>query len=97
MKNDTMTESVIRNVTLENDGSQYSYALIKKESRRVSSYGMPLYSVEIEFTDINGNTTSARAGDIFANIDKAIAFYDKMVKNLATPIDLAYVIEDEMV
>ena len=96
MKNDMTKETVIKTATLECDGALYSYALIKRESARVSSYRLPLYSVEIAFTDTAGNTTDARAGDLFANLDKASEFYEKLVRNLATPIDLAYVIEDEM-
>ena len=34
--------------------------------------------------------------ELMADMDKALSFYDKIVKNLATPIDLAYVVEDEM-
>lgn len=96
MKKDQVKETVIKNATLEYEGATYSYALIKSESTRVSSYRLPLYSVEIAFTDTAGNTTDARAGDLFASLDKASIFYDKLVRNLATPIDLAYVIEDEM-
>lgn len=96
MKNDKIKETVIKNATREYDGAIYSYALIKSESTRVSSYRLPLYSVEIAFTDTAGNTTDARAGDLFSSLDKASVFYEKLVKNLATPIDLAYVVEDEM-
>ena len=39
---------------------------------------------------------SSSVTHFFADAGKAILFYEKLVKNLATPIDLAYIIEDEI-
>ena len=47
-------------------------------------------------TDIDGKKTEATAKDLFADVGKALVFYDRMVQNLATPIDLPYIIEDEL-
>jgi hypothetical protein len=47
-------------------------------------------------TDKNGRASRARASDLFSKLNEANAFFDKMVRNLATPIDLQYVIEDEL-
>lgn len=96
MNKETVKETVIKTESIEYDGAIYSYGLMKHESSRVSSYRIPLYSIEISFTDTAGNTTSAQTGELFSNINKAFEFYDKMVRNLATPIDLVYVVEDEM-
>jgi hypothetical protein len=47
-------------------------------------------------TDAQGNTRRADARDVFSCREKAVAFFEKIVRNLATPIDLNYIIEDEM-
>ena len=90
-------KTVIRENALESEGAFYKYALIKKESRKITRYIVPLYSIEIKMTDEDGKSTSAYVNDIFADVGKAIVFYEKLVRNLATPIDLSYVLEDELV
>ena len=89
-------ESIIRNETRNIEGISYNYALVMSESNKVASYKLPLYSVEIEMTDADGNVTSASTSEIFADVGKAIVFFKKMVENLATPLNLPYIIEDEM-
>ena len=96
MKKVKCKESVIRQQCIENEGAEYRYMLIVKESESVTSYRMPLYSIQIEMVDNLGGHTEARASDIFSDVGKAIVFYDRMVRNLATPIDLPYIIEDEI-
>jgi hypothetical protein len=66
------------------------------ESNKVASYMLPLYSVEIEMTDKEGNVTRARTRDLFADVGKAISFFKKLYENLATPLNLPYILEDEM-
>ena len=44
----------------------------------------------------DGMSSAAEIKDVFANLDKANRFVDKLARNLATPIDLPYVLEDEM-
>ncbi len=96
MKNRKRTvETVIMESLRENDGFIYRYFLIKKESARVASYMLPLYSVRVEMESLSGEVTSNASGDIFADEGKAIAFYHMLAENLATPIDLPYIIEDE--
>ena len=96
MKRKTEELTVVKSATVERDGAEFRYSLIKKDSGAVSSFGIPLYSIQIELTDSDGRRTEACAGDVFVDIGKALVFFDRMVKNLATPIDLAYVIEDEL-
>ncbi|MBQ7363581.1 MAG: hypothetical protein IJW48_03910 [Clostridia bacterium] len=96
MKRRTEELTVVKSTTVERDGALFCYSLIKKSSGHVSSFGIPLYSIQIELTDSEGRKTEACAGDVFVDIGKALVFFDRMVKNLATPIDLAYVIEDEL-
>ena len=40
--------------------------------------------------------TRSDANDLFSDLSRASGFFDKIVDNLATPIDLAYIVEDEM-
>lgn len=89
-------DKVVKRETREADGAKYSYALIVSESNKVASYKLPLYSVEIEMTDKEGNVTSARAKELFADVGKAISFFRKLCENLATPLNLPYILEDEM-
>ena len=80
----------------EADGARYCYTLIMSESNKVASYKLPLYSIEIEMTDAEGNVTNARTKEIFADVGKAISFFKKLSENLATPLNLLYILEDEM-
>lgn len=78
------------------DGVLYTYRLILHTDRKYSSFGLPLYSVEVEMEDLNSKKAScARTRELFSEGDKAKAFFDKLVRGLATPIDLAYIVEDE--
>ena len=97
MRQKEKTENTVIRRDLRSDGEyDFSYELLMKESRRVASFGIPLYSIRIEMRDNQGNTTSADIKDAFADAGKAIVLYEKIVRNLATPIDLAYIHEDEM-
>lgn len=78
------------------DGIIYTYRLLLNEDFKFSSFGLPLYSIEVEMDDVKcGKATKARSGELFSEHEKAQAFFDKLVRNLATPIDLSYIIEDE--
>ena len=92
----TATDKAIRRELREANGATYSYTLLVSESNKVASYKLPLYSVEIKMTDENGAVTSARTKELFADVGKAISFFKKLCDNLATPLNLPYIIEDEM-
>ena len=97
MKKNKTKETVIRR-DLRSDGyNHYEYELIMRESRRTASWRIPLYSVFVCLTDSEGEESQARLDDIFADAGQALLFYDKLVRNLATPIDLKYAFEDEKV
>ena len=87
---------VIRFDTKESDGVEYRYELLMKEGDGVASWRVPLYSIRILMTDAYGESSCAKIGDVFADAGRAIMFYEKLVRNLATPIDLAYILEDEI-
>jgi len=95
VKKNSIKELTIKNETVERDGAVYTYSLTARESGRVASYRIPLYTVSITMTDVSGNKTSAEARDAFADIGKALVFYEKVVEHLATPLNLPYVLEDE--
>ncbi len=96
MRKSNIKETVIKKETHELDGATYTYTLLSKESNRVASYKLPLYSIEIDMTDADGNHTNASTKDIFSDIGKAIVFFRRMIDNLATPLNLPYIIADEM-
>lgn len=89
-------DTVIKKDVREADGARYCYTLIMSESNKVASYKLPLYSIEIEMTDAEGNVTNARTKEIFADVGKAISFFRMLSENLATPLNLLYILEDEM-
>lgn len=79
------------------DGIEYRYELTRRENTNVAGYGIPLYSVAVvmEFKE-SGKRSHGRTTELFSDLGKAARFFDKLVKNLATPIDLAYIVEDEL-
>lgn len=87
-------EKTVRISEVSSGGAHYKYTLMVKESRRVASFRLPLYSVRIEMRTSDGRLTEAQTGDIFADLGKAVVFYERLVDNLATPINLAYILED---
>ena len=88
-------DTTIRAEERKKDGIGYRYELIMRESTKVVSYGIPLYTIFIKMTQENGETTSADTKEVFADPGKATVFFEKLVNNLATPIDLPYIVEDE--
>ena len=87
--------TVIRREHVESEGLHYKYELQMKERTRGSAI-VRAYIISVEMTLDDGSTTYAETGEVFLDVGKAIAFFDRMVKNLATPIDLGYVLEDDM-
>ena len=86
----------IRTRTLERDGIEYKYDLILKDGKRSDASEISLYSITVEMTEMGDETTThSEAQDLFTDEERAIRFFEKLVEYLATPIDLAYVAEDE--
>ena len=95
MRSNSKTQKkIIRFVEKVNNGYIYRYSLYMGESFMVASYKLPLYSITVELTDKDGAVSSADTKEIFADVGKAFSFFDMLVRNLATPIDLAYIVED---
>ena len=80
----------------EDEGYFYTYELLLRRGVRTDDYGLPLYSVRISMTDSDGHKSQREATDVFSDGSKATNFFDRLVRNLATPIDLGYVVEDEV-
>jgi hypothetical protein len=89
-------ETVIKSERVTKDGATYCYTLLMSESTKVASYRIPLYSIAIDMTDENGKKTNAHSPDLFADVGKALVFFRKLIDNLATPLNLPYILEDEM-
>ena len=96
MKKKKTIDTVIRQDFREDSENSYSYQLIMRENTHTASYRIPLYSIRVNMTDSDGEFTTADVKDVFADAGKAINFYEKLVRYLATPIDLKYIVEDEI-
>ena len=96
MSKAVIRDKIIRKEIREADGAKYCYTLVMSESNKVASYRLPLYSISIEMIDEEGKKTNANSPDLFADVGKALVFFRRLVDNLATPINLPYILEDEM-
>ena len=74
------TDTVIRCDDRRDDRFDYRYELIMKEGDGVATWRIPLYSIKVYMTDRNGKSTSSDIKDIFADVGKAIIFYEKLFR-----------------
>lgn len=95
-----MKQKILNNVVVReerrNEGFSYTYELILREGVRTDDWRLPLYSIRISMTDAEGHSTQREATDVFTDRVRATEFFERLVRNLATPIDLGYVVEDEV-
>lgn len=96
-KKSKITTVIIKSETRDVKNGKCTYNLLMKESKRVASYGIPLYSVSVELCDEFGNITTAVTKDIFSDVGKAMVFFENVVKSRATPRELPYIAEDALV
>ena len=89
-----MEDEIIRREARTADGCEYVYELSVRVSRMVASFTLPLYSVAVSMKAEGEESTYYRVNDIFSDLGKATKFFELLVENLATPIDLPYVLED---
>ena len=89
-------DTLIRKEERESDGYGYLYEIVMRRGESVACFRIPLYTVRVSLVHPGGETTSAEVTDAFADLGRAIHFFDKLVRNLATPIDLIYIHEDEL-
>lgn len=88
--------TTVREYEYENDEAKYKYTMYLTSSKRVMSYRLPLYSIRIEMWTRDGKHTEAETGELFADLGKATVFFERLCKNLATPLNLAYIVEDSI-
>lgn len=94
-KRTEIKEILMKSDRILNEGAVYTYSLFVRESNKVASYRIPLYSVTVSMIDSDGNETFAEARDSFSDVGKALVFYERMVEHLVTPLNLPYILEDE--
>ena len=80
----------------ENEGYFYTSRLLMSESDDTASFKIPLYSVSVTMSGEDMEERYATTGRVFSDASAAIDFYEKAVHNLVTPIDLPYIVEDEV-
>ena len=89
-----MIERTVRIERAEADGYFYKYRLSVKYPHGDQSYRPLLYSITVELIDEAGARTSASLREAFSDHEQASFFFNKLVENLATPINLPFVFED---
>lgn len=77
------------------NGMEYRYALSARRSEMTASFGLTLYSIKVELIDKRGVHSEASLIDAFRSPEAAFRFFERIINNLATPIDLPFVFEDE--
>lgn len=95
-KDDMTTEGMILKKTIFDAGNELTYIMSKNISSSIASFRIPLYSVKIEMKDSEGNFSYYELNNVFANEVKVRCFFDKLVSNLATPMNLPFVFDDEL-
>lgn len=91
-----LCDRVISKEEREASGYRYSYELTERKGDSTADFGVRLYSIKVNMIDESGKTRYSEARDVFSSKEKALAFFDMIVKHLATPIDLKYIVEDEL-
>ncbi len=86
---------IVKDVTRVENGIIFRYILSARSSGKVASFQLPLYSVEVIMTK-DGEVTRNKVEDVFSDVGKALNFFEQVSRNLATPIDLTYVLEDKI-
>ncbi len=87
---------IIESNHIETSDGSYTYTLYYADSIKTASMGIRLYSISVEFVDREGVRGFAEAKEFFADKRKALEFYNRLVGGLATPLNLPYIIEDEL-
>ena len=93
MRSKKTEKEIIKDTTVTDGPIIYRYLLYASRSRKVASFNLPLYSIEIIMLK-DGESSNCSSGELFSDVGKAISFYNKLKDNLATPIDLPFIIED---
>lgn len=92
----SLCDTVVKSEERNSEGRHYKYELIMREGKQTHDWRLSLFSIRISMTDTDGKYSQKEAKDLFINRERALEFFDKLVKNLATPLNLGYVVEDEI-
>jgi hypothetical protein len=95
MKHNETNKTVIKSVSKTTEEATYVYTLFYEQSKRVASFGIPLYSITVEMLSGTARTEHT-VKEIFADIGKASVFFNMLAENLASPRDLPYILEDSI-
>lgn len=87
---------IIRRNSIRDGKEQYTYFLIKRESEISVGLRLSLYSIRVELEEEDCEISHCEISNVFVNERKALSFFDRLVRNLATPINLPYAIEDAL-
>ena len=94
-----MNKNLCEAIAIKKDKSDgeniYCYELIERKGETTADWRLTLFSIRITMTDKIGTSRSFEAKNLFSNKREAVEFFDMIVENLATPIDLPYILEDE--
>ena len=88
-------EKIIKEDIREYDGAVFLYRLTEGYPKKIGRLTIPLYSIYIEMSK-NGECSKSSVNEVFADVGKALSFYNSLLENLATPIDLHYILEDKI-
>jgi hypothetical protein len=80
---------IIRETIVASGGYTYKYTLSTSKEKNAT------YSLKVVMKGDGGEVRSNTASVVMSDGGHAIAFYNKLVRNLATPSNLQYCIEDE--
>ena len=94
--NQRLCDKVVRTERREACGCQYTYELIQREGGLTHDWRLSLFSIRISMTDAKGRSSEREARDLFTDRADATEFFERLVRNLATPLNLGYVVEDEL-
>ena len=87
--------AIVRSEIRREDGIEYEYTLTVSESDKTASFRLPLYSIRVAMTTADGQRREAELKDAIRSPRTAFSFFNRIVDNLATPIDLPFVYDDE--
>ena len=88
-------KDIVKTETRNAEGYEYKYYLLVSKSARVASFKLPLYSIKIEMKG-NGQEFQHELSDIFADVGKAVTFFDEIVEGLVSPSELPFILEDKI-
>ncbi len=88
-------ETTIRAEERMQNGTVYRYELIMTESNSFSSYKIPLYYIRVQMQRCDGVISASESETLFADLGFATDFFEKLIRSLAAPADLPYIVEDE--